>query len=267
MTVAVSDTTLNVTGPMTGGTVAGTNAHIDIAGQMTGGAILLNASTLMIGQGAGNTPSVTHGSIVYGTGVDAVFLDTITSGANALTLQNLYNNDSFAESNIAFDNVQLSGNVMMLMQGSTTVATFNVTLASGASTTFEPVTQQVINGKTYYVATLDPPAQAPNDPLTTPITPQNVGGKGGKFLQNAGTTTQNPLAQAGAPADLTSPDKGTQLTADLTNVGSTTGDPSQHSDAAVGSGHDVTTPTNGVGTLANPDLKPNYTDLTNQTQH
>jgi hypothetical protein len=46
-----------------------------------------------------------------------------------------------------------------LIQGTTTVATFtNVTLASGASHPFEPVTTEVIGGVTYYVATLDPPA-------------------------------------------------------------------------------------------------------------
>ena len=40
-------------------------------------------------------------------------------------------------------------------------ATFtNVTLAAGASHTFEPVTTEVIGGVTYYVATLDPPTGA-----------------------------------------------------------------------------------------------------------
>lgn len=274
-TIVVADTALNVTGQMTGGTITAIYSNLDIAGQMTGGTIMLNASTLMIGEGVGSTPSATNGSIVYGAGVDSVVLANITSGANAVTLKNLYNNDSFAESNIPFDSVTLSGNVMMLQQGGTTVATFNVTLANGASTTFEPVTTKVIDGKTYYVATLDPPAPAAaaaSDPLTAPISQDSVLGSSdtshGKFLHDTGTAAHGhatvPQA-AGAPADLMPPDVGTQLTADLTNIGNVANDPSQQGSDAAGSGHDSTPHIDGIGAVGGLDTKPDVNDpLTHQ---
>jgi hypothetical protein len=123
-----------------------------------------------------------------------------------------------------------------LKEGSNTVSTFtNVTLANGASHTFEPVTTEVIGGQTYYVATLDPPAgpvgtgrtgtdptgtgptgasghhphgpadgrdpKGWSDPLTAPINPSNLFGSDHqpKFLQVTGRAVIEPGTAGGAP--------------------------------------------------------------------
>jgi hypothetical protein len=294
-TVTVTNTTLDITGQVTGGTINATNATVDVggqitgatinattstvdvAGQMTGGSVTLNSSELLVGTGGGSQPSVTGGTIVYGTGVDSVFLANISSSANSVQLQNLYNNDSIAESNIPFNSATLTGSTLTLKEGSATVATINnVTLAAGASTTFEPVTTEVIGGTTYYVATLDPPPGA-SDPLTAPINQNNVLDTGhGKFLQGSTSTTvpkdgaPDPFAGklAGAPhgdhLGLTPTLASKQLLADLTNIGNVTnGLGNGGNDQGVGSGHQ-TPPHTGIGSaLTNLDNggKPDFKDL------
>ena len=97
--------------------------------------------------------------MTYGSGTDTLAITTIGK-TNNVSITQLNDNDSIAESNIAFNSASLSGSTLTLKEGSTTVATFtNVTLSSSANTTtFEPVTTETIGGVTYYVATLDPPA-------------------------------------------------------------------------------------------------------------
>jgi hypothetical protein len=157
----LNDTTLVVTGKMTGGSVTGNASTVDILGQMTGGSVTLNNnSMLMVGSNSSMTPSVTAGSITYGMGVDSVALANIASGNNNVSLVNLNDGDSIAESNIPFTSATFSGNEVILNNGATTVATFTkVTLAAGAQQTFL-VTKEVIGGTTFYVATLDPPTGA-----------------------------------------------------------------------------------------------------------
>ena len=192
-----------------------------------------------------------------------------------MQLLNLNDNDSIAESNIPFNSATLTGTTLTLKEGATTVATFNdVTTASGASTTFEPVTTEVIGGKTYYVATLDPPPGA-SDPLTAPINQNNVLGSldHGKFLQ--GTT----LPKDGAPApvsggNIAGPEQGDhlgwtptpasgQLLADLTNIGKLDVLGRGSNDPGSGSGHPTTPNVTGVGGLGNLDMggKPEFKDL------
>src|SRR5208282_5196793 len=113
-------------------------------GQMTGGNVTLNSSTLMVGG------TVTGGTITYGTGVDSVALASVSAApaTNSVQLANLNDGDSIAET-LPFNSATLSGTTLTLKEGATTVATFNdVTTASGASTTFEPVTTEVIGGTT-----------------------------------------------------------------------------------------------------------------------
>jgi hypothetical protein len=161
----------------------------------------------------------------------------------------LGDHDSIAESNIPFDSATLTGTgpnyTITLKMGATTVATFNnVTLASGASHSFEPVTKQVVGGTTYYVATLDPPTlpikstdangrtggadpsgatrAAGNDPLSAPIHPHTV-------LGSFGTTRAGFLQSTGGTSDLLGQGQGNEhgmkhllagLKSDLTNFGS-----------------------------------------------
>jgi hypothetical protein len=257
---------------------------------MTGGTITLNdSSTVTVGTGSGST-SVIGGTFVYGTGVDNVVLANISSSASSVTLKGLYNNDSIAESNIAFNSATLSGSTIILKQGATTVATIpNVTLAPGASTTFEPVTTEVIGGTTYYVATLDPPpvgtgTTGASDPLTAPINQNSVLGSldngHGKFLQGTGTTPPNdgapdPLSGKLAGLDqgglgLTPTHASKHLLADLTNIGNVVnGLGNGGNDPLVGSGHPTTPHINGIGgALGNLDNggKLDFKDLTTHNQ-
>ena len=111
--------------------------------------------------------SANGGTITYGAGTDAVAIATISS-SNSVALAQLNDGDSLAESSFAFSKATLSGSgptytLTLTGTGANTgqTATFtNVTLAAGASHTFEPVTTEVIGGVTYYVATLDPPTGA-----------------------------------------------------------------------------------------------------------
>jgi hypothetical protein len=155
-TVAVTGSTLEVTGAVTGGTITLNTAALDIDGSMTGGSITLNSSVAMVGA------NVTGGSFTYGTGISEVDIKTISSGTNSTRLLNLNDNDVFAESNIPFNSATWANNTLTLKEGATTVATFNnVTLNpnnhSSPPGTFIASTE-VIDGTTYYVATLDPPA-------------------------------------------------------------------------------------------------------------
>jgi hypothetical protein len=170
----ITGSTLDVTGSVSGGTISIGAGILDIGGNLSGAstAITLNSSTLDI-TGAMSRGSVTlnnnstimvstspsGGTINYGTGTNAVVFTTIGSTNNGVTVTGLNNFDSIAESNIAFNGASLSGSTLTLTENGTTVATFgHVSLANGASTTFEPVTTEVIDNVTYYVATLDPPA-------------------------------------------------------------------------------------------------------------
>jgi len=174
------------------------------------------------------TPS--GGTITYGTGINTVEITTIGSTNNGVTLTGLNDGDSIAESNIAFNGVSLSGSTLILTENGTTVATFgHVSLASGASNTFYPVTQENIGGATYYVATLDPPAgngatgaggatgatghpgttgatgssggDQGHDKLTAEINPGSLSGAqdhGPRFLYVAGPATGQPGHTPGA---------------------------------------------------------------------
>jgi hypothetical protein len=137
---------------------------------MTGGSVTLNNNSLLeIGTNNNAHPSASGGTVVYGTGVDSVLLNNISSGSNAVQLSGLNDKDSVGTTT-PFDSASLSGNTLTLREGANTVATFNVTLAAGASHTFEPVTTEVIGGTTYYVATLDPPTGATGAPGANGIT-------------------------------------------------------------------------------------------------
>jgi hypothetical protein len=170
----ITGSTLDVTGSVSGGTISIGAGALDIGGNLSGAstAITLNSSNLDI-TGAMSRGSVTlnnnstmlvsttpsGGTITYGTGINTVEITTIGTTNNGITLAGLNNNDSIAESNIAFNGASLSGSTLILTENGTTVATFgHVSLASGAATTFYPASTEVINGVTYYVATLDPPA-------------------------------------------------------------------------------------------------------------
>jgi hypothetical protein len=161
--------------------------------------------------------SPSGGTITYGSGTnataDSVSITTIGT-TNSVALNQLNDGDSIAESNIPFTSASLSGSTLTLKNGANTVATFsNVTLAGGASSTFEPVTTETIGGKTYYVATLDPPGSgatgagptgatgAPSgggsghDKLTAEINPGNLfgpQGHGPQFLCVAGPAAGQP---------------------------------------------------------------------------
>jgi hypothetical protein len=279
-TTTVTGTTLMVTGNDTGGNITANNSTVDIEGQMTGGTVTLNSSVLMVGSNPGPQSAV-GGTIVYGTGIDSVDLANITSITNSTQLLDLNDGDSIAESNIPFNSATLSGTTLTLKEGATTVATFNdVTVASGASHTFEPVTTELIGGKTYYVATLDPPTGssgtgatgASGDPLKAPIHHNNVLGNLetvlAKFLQ--GTGTKVPPGDATGPLSgnhdsLTPTLPSRQLLADLTNIGKVV-DVLKHgsNDPGVGSGHQTTPNVTGIGSaLGNHDNggKPEFKDL------
>jgi hypothetical protein len=156
----LNDTTLVVTGKMTGGSVIGNASTVDILGQMAGGSVTLNSSMLMVGSNSSMT-SVTGGSITYGLGVDSVALTNIAAGSNNVSLVNLNDGDSIAESNIPFTSATLSGTTVSLFEGATKVATFNdVTLNPSHTGTAFIASKEVIGGTTFYVATLDPPTGA-----------------------------------------------------------------------------------------------------------
>ena len=166
--------------------------------------------------------SPSGGTITYGSGTNtaanSVAITTIGT-TNSVALAQLNDGDSIAESNIPFTSASLSGHTLTLKNGTSTVATFsNVTLAGGASSTFEPVTTETIGGKTYYVATLDPPSGATgtgstgatgassgggsgHDKLTAEINPGNLFGPqdhGPRFLYVAGPATGQPGHTPGA---------------------------------------------------------------------
>jgi hypothetical protein len=250
-TISVTDETLVVTGNVTGGTVTANNSTVKVDGSVTGG------------------------QIVYGTGVSSVDLANTASGTPQL--RNLNDGDSVAITT-PFNSATLnaSDTVLTLKEGFTTVATFNVKLASGASTTFEPVKTENIGGTTYYVGTLDPPP--------TQINHNNVLGDLGnaKFLHGTGSTdgvTGNVVSpdvatgsfsggtdhgeHLGLPPTLTSG----QLMADLTNIGKLLGGLNQGGTSqGVGSGHPTTPNVAGYGSGALGNLdnggKPEFKDLT-----
>ncbi len=163
------------------GSITVTDSTLDITGQMSGGDITLNSATLMVGTGS---PSVSGGSIMYGTGVDSVDLLTINSGANNFPqLLDMNDGDSIAESNIAFNSATWSANTLTLKENGTAVATFaDVTLNPSHTSTIFTASTEVLpgpGGTTYYVATLDPPAGATgatggHDPQTVVIRPQDL---------------------------------------------------------------------------------------------
>jgi hypothetical protein len=265
----LNDTTLVVTGKMTGGSVTGNASTVDILGQMTGGSVTLNSSMLMVGSNSSMTPSVTGGSITYGTGVDSVVLANIASGNNNVSLVNLNDGDSIAESNIPFTSATFSGNEVILKNGATTVATFTkVTLAAGAQQTFQTVMTENIGGTIFYVATLDPPIGATgatgasgvagvtgaigptdatgargdpptgsSDPLTTPIDPDNVvsGLDKMKFLH--GMLEGGAGGISGSPDGLGKLGLAKVLATDLTNLGSVV-KAWRHDDSHLGLGFD-----------------------------
>jgi len=262
--ITATNATVDIQGQVTGGNITANNSTIDIAGQATGAAVTLNSSALVVG-------STTGGTVTYGTGVSSVAIASLTSGTPQLA--QLYNNDSIAVTNVVTSaTLNASDTTLTLKNGAATVATFNVSLAPGAATAFEPITTEVINGTTYYVATLDPP---PGDPLTAPINQNNVLGSigHGNFLQ--GTT----LPKDGAPApvsggNLAGPEQGDhlgstptlpsgQLLADLTNIGKLDGLGRGSNDPGSGSGHPTTPNVTGVGGLGNLDMggKPEFKDL------
>jgi hypothetical protein len=233
---------------MTGGSVTGNASTVDILGQMAGGSVTLNSSMLMVGSNSSMTPSVVGGSITYGTGVDSVALTNIANGNNNVSLVNLNDGDSIAESNIPFTSATFSGNEVILKNGATTVATFTkVTLAAGAQQTFLPVTTENIGGTTFYVATLDPPTVA-------------TGATGADLSGVAGATG------ASGPTDATGASGPTGLTGHTGATGATgttgatdptgpTGPAQQHNDTvastALGPTGPSTTTTLGVtGTIA-----------------
>jgi hypothetical protein len=235
----LNDTTLVVTGKMTGGSVTGNASTVDILGQMTAGTVTLNSSMLMVGSNSSMTPSVTGGSIIYGTGVDSVALANIASGNNNVSLVNLNDGDSIAESNIPFTSATFSGNEVILKNGATPVATFtHVTLAAGAQQTFQTVTTENIGGTTFYVATLDPPTGATgtsnppiaststsdpptgsSDPLTTPIDPDNVVGGFDKMKFLHGALEGGAGGISDSPDGLGKLGLAKVLATDLTNLG------------------------------------------------
>jgi hypothetical protein len=162
-----------------GGSLTINDSTLEITGKMTGGTITLNDGTLIVDQ------NITGGEVIYGTAPNALDIATINSGKNNTpSLMNLGNFDVIAESNIPFDTASLASNgnnantyTLTLSLNGKAVASFpNVTLATGASTTFEPAGfQEVIDGVTYtasgvgvaptmiggvqyYVAILDPPS-------------------------------------------------------------------------------------------------------------
>ncbi|MGA7262335.1 MAG: type I secretion C-terminal target domain-containing protein, partial [Stellaceae bacterium] len=252
-TYTVTGTTLDVTGSVSGGTISVSSGALDIGGSLSGATITLNSSVSDIGgsvsggsvtltssdlelDGAvsgGNftlnnnsmlllSTSPSGGTITYGSGTNtaanSVAITTIGT-TNSVALAQLNDGDSIAESNIPFTSASLSGHTLTLKNGTSTVATFsNVTLAGGASSTFEPVTTETIGGKTYYVATLDPPSGATgtgstgatgassgggsgHDKLTAEINPGNLFGPqdhGPRFLYVAGPATGQPGHTPGA---------------------------------------------------------------------
>jgi collagen type VII alpha len=174
-TWTVSGTILDVTGSVSGATFSLTGGALDVGGSMSDSTVTLNGSDLDVGGSvSGTNITLNNGSlallssnpgatttITYGSGTDTGAITTIGS-TNNVAIRGLDDGDSIAESNIAFNSATLSGSTLTLKENGTTVATFtNVTLSSNAnSTTFEPVTTEVIDGKTYYVATLDPPSSS-----------------------------------------------------------------------------------------------------------
>jgi hypothetical protein len=284
-TLAVSNATIDITGGMSGGTITPTNSTLVIGGQMSGGNVTLSSSTVMIGTGNPSIPSVTGGgsTITYGSGADAAYLVNITSGGNkSPQLVNFNNNDSIGESNIPFNSATLTGTgpnyTITLKMGATTVATFNnVTLASGASHNFEPVTTQVIGGTTYYVATLDPPtlpvgstdtsrptggadpsgatSPARNDPLWAPINPNTLLGSFGTtragFLQSTGSASVSLGQGQGNEHGMKHLLAG--LMSDLTNFGSLVSALRHGNDPLAGAGSQTPQITGIGAALNNPD--------------
>jgi hypothetical protein len=165
---------------------------------VTGGTVTLNNATLMVG-GTG-----TGGSFDYNTGISAGDLATISKQNHSPALLNLNDGDSIAVTS-QFNSATLTGNgngtdTLTLKEGTTTVATFtDVTLANGASTSFHPVTTEVIGGVTYYVATLDPPTGSTGTAPTGATGPGATGTTGA--TDATGATGANGAIGATGPFD------------------------------------------------------------------
>ena len=192
-TITLNSSVSDIGGSVSGGSVALTNSDLDLEGAVSGGNFTLNNNSMLL---LSTSPS--GGTITYGTGSkptnaaagnpNAVAITTIGT-SNSVALSQLNDGDSIAESNIPFTSASLSGHTLTLKNGASTVATFsNVTLASGASSTFEPVTTETIGGKTYYVATLDPPSGATGT------------GSSGATGAPSGATGTGPTGTTGAPS-------------------------------------------------------------------
>ena len=179
-----------------------TSEELNITGQMTGGTITLDSSELVIGTGT-TQQSATGGTIVFGYGTSQVdFTNLGSNPVQPVQIQGLNDYDSIGVTT-PFDKETLktSGGVttLTLSEGNTTVAKFNVTLANGASTSFQPITTEVIGGTTYYVATLDPPPAG----ATGPTGPSGLSGSGSTGTTGSGGTgggfNQVGESQSGGP--------------------------------------------------------------------
>ena len=164
-----------------------TSEELNITGQMTGGTITLDSSQLVIGTGT-TQQSATGGTIVFGYGTSQVDLANLGSNpVQPVQIQGLNDYDSIGVTTpFNTETLKTSGGVttLTLSEGNTTVAKFNVTLANGASTSFEPITTEVIGGTTYYVATLDPPPAG----ATGPTGPSGLAGSGTTGTTGSGGT-------------------------------------------------------------------------------
>jgi hypothetical protein len=201
-TMSVSDATLDVTGAVSGGTLTLDHAALNVTESMLGGNVTLNSSVMKIG---GDT---SRGSITYGSGVSAVELADIKHGANNLPkLPNLNNGDSIAESNIAFNSATWANHTLTLRENGTTVARFtDVTLNPGHTSSTFVASTEVVDGVTYYVATLDPPASGVVTPAAGPTGPAGVTGSlGGDHGSPATSGTTDRLTAAINSGNLTGP--------------------------------------------------------------
>ena len=141
----------------TGGTF--TDETVIIKGPVTSGTFTLNNATLIFEGGANGNVTVNMQS-----GVDTVDIVGATSNAgNNPTIENLASSDSIGIGQHYSAPPVFSGFVggqINFKTGGSGV-NFSVTLANFLDDTFfNGVSQNTIDGKTYYVATLDPPAVA-----------------------------------------------------------------------------------------------------------
>jgi hypothetical protein len=231
---------LDVTDRFNEGSVTANQSTVLVEGRLSGGTITLNNSLLMIGTNQNYNPSVTGGTITFGSGTTDTALITNPGSSNSVNITGFYNNDAIGI-NTPFTTAALSGTTLTLKNGSTTVATFtNVHLASGAATTFFPVTPETVNGITYYLATLDPPgatgttgptgaagstgttgtagATGASDPLWSPINPKTLLGdfaNNQSFLHADAGNLNQPADGEHHKHDQTA---GGQLATDLTSI-------------------------------------------------